>query len=235
MTEQAQEQLTLSIRFRDQHDFDSFFMGANIQAVTALKQLCASEGEPYIFIWGSEGAGCSHLLQAVCQQATQQGLTSAYLPMAELIKLNPLLLDGMESLDILCIDNIEQLEGLLEWQEALFHLFNRAREQHTRLLIAAHQSPRYMPFALKDLTSRLCQGVIFQISAMNDEEKAAAFVQRAHKRGIRLSDEVVHYILSRCPRQTQALFHILDQLDRRSLQAGRKLTIPFIRDVLGWG
>ncbi len=235
MTTPYQEQLTLGIRFRDDCDFAGFFVGENTQAVEALKQLGGKNPiESYLFIWGVEGSGCSHLLQAVCQQAAQQHFTCAYLPMAELKEYEPELLEGMEQLDLLCIDNIELIADKPAWQESFFHLINRARDQHTRLLISAQQAPRYLPLALADLNSRLCQGVVFHITPLTNEEKMLAFMQRAKKRGLLVSEEVMHFILNRCPRDTRTLFNVLDQLDRRSLQAGRRLTIPFVKEVMGW-
>lgn len=235
MTAPYQEQLTLGIRFRDDCDFSGFFIGENNQAVASLKNLSEqNSAEPYIFIWGLEGSGCSHLLQAVCQQAAQNQLTCAYLPMSELKEYEPELLEGMEQLDVICIDNMELIIDKPAWQEGFFHLFNRARDQQTRILISANQAPRYLPLTLADLNSRLCQGVVFHIKPLKEEERILAFMQRAKKRGLLVSEEVMQFIFNRCPRDTPTLFRLLDKLDRRSLQAGRRLTIPFVKEVMGW-
>ena len=235
MTIPYQEQLTLGIRFRDDCDFSGFFVGENTQAVAALKQLCSENPvDPYLFIWGADGSGCSHLLQAVCQEAAQQKITCAYLPMSELKEYEPTLLEGMDQFDVICIDNIERVADKPAWQESLFHLLNRVRDRQSRLLISAHQAPRYLPFVLADLVSRLCQGVVFHIESLTDDEKMLAFALRAKKRGLLVSEEVTHFILTRCPRDTKTLFGVLDQLDRRSLQAGRRLTIPFVKEVMMW-
>lgn len=235
MTTPYQEQLTLGIRFRDDCDFSGFFVGENIQAVEALKQLSGKNpAESYLFIWGLEGSGCSHLLQAVCQQAAQEQLTCAYLPMSELKDYVPVLLEGMEKLDVICVDNIEVIADKPDWQEGFFHLFNRLSTRQGRILISADQAPRYLPIALADLNSRLCQGVVFHIKPLTEEEKMLAFMRRAKKRGLLVSEEVMQFILNRCPRDTRTLFALLEKLDRRSLQAGRRLTIPFVKEVMGW-
>jgi DnaA family protein len=47
-----------------------------------------------------------------------------------------------------------------------------------------------------------------------------------------LPDEVANFIIQRVPRDMNALFNLLDRLDRASLQEKRKLTIPFVKQVL---
>ena len=54
------------------------------------------------------------------------------------------------------------------------------------------------------------------------------------RRGLHLTDEVGRFILTRGARSMSALFDLLEQLDQASLQAQRKLTIPFLKETLGW-
>ena len=53
-------------------------------------------------------------------------------------------------------------------------------------------------------------------------------------RGLQMSDEVGRFILTRGERSMSALFELLERLDQASLQAQRKLTIPFLKETLGW-
>ena len=121
-----------------------------------------------------------------------------------------------------------------EWAEALFHLFNRIRDAGHYLLIAADAAPRQLEIALPDLDSRLRWGVVLRIQALDDDGKLAALRARAYDRGIDLSEEVAQFILNRSPRQTGELFLLLDHLDQASLSAKRKVTIPFVKQLLGW-
>ena len=103
-----------------------------------------------------------------------------------------------------------------------------------RLLIAASTSPRELPVKLADLKSRLTLALIFQMRPLSDEDKLRALQLRASRRGLHLTDEVGHFILTRGTRSMSALFDLLEQLDQASLQAQRKLTIPFLKETLGW-
>jgi len=116
----------------------------------------------------------------------------------------------------------------------VFHLFNRLRDSGRRLLLAATASPRELGVGLPDLQSRLSLALVFQLQPLSDEDKLRALQLRASRRGLHLTDEVGRFILTRGARSMSALFELLDRLDQASLQAQRKLTIPFLKEVLGW-
>ncbi|MCY1172809.1 DnaA regulatory inactivator Hda [compost metagenome] len=134
----------------------------------------------------------------------------------------------------MCIDEIDLIAGHPTWEEALFHLFNRLRDSGRKILLSASVAPRELPVKLPDLKSRLTLSLIFQLHALTDEEKLRALQLRASRRGLHLTDEVGRFILTRGARSMTFLFDLLDELDKASLQAQRKLTIPFLKETLGW-
>jgi DnaA family protein len=144
------------------------------------------------------------------------------------------LLEGLDDLDWLCIDGLQFVAANSAWELALFALFNALRDKGGRLLIAANASPNKLPIALPDLQSRLNWGLALSIQPLSDEEKLAALQLRAKARGLDLSDEVGQYILHRAPRDMGPLFQCLNTLDKASLAEQRRLTIPFVKQVLGF-
>ncbi len=235
-------QLSLSVGLRDDATLENFYSHHNDLAVQAVERIAqGSDGaagdavaEPFVYLWGEPGAGCSHLLQAACHRAGLHQRSAFYLPLDQFMNQGPRLLDGLETLDLVCIDQLQKVAGLAEWDEALFHLFNRIRDAGHQLLVAADAAPRQLAVALPDLASRLSWGVVLRIHALDDDGKMAALRARAHDRGIELDEGVVQYIFYRSPRQTHELFALLDRLDRASLSAQRKVTIPFVKQLLGW-
>lgn len=231
-------QLPLNIRLRDEATFDNFWVGestANVSLVAALRALAGpGTGEPFLYLWGRTGSGRSHLLQAACHGAREQGLQSQYLPLAELAEAEPAaLLEGLEEVDLLCLDDLQQVLGQRPWDEALFHLYNRLRERQGRLVLAAGSAPRELPLqVLADLRSRLAATAVYRVQPLDDGEKALALQWRARRRGLEMSDEVALYILQRGSREPRDLFDCLEQLDRLSLAEKRRLTIPFVRAAL---
>ena len=159
-------QLPLGIKLRDEATFASYYPGPNatvLAATRAFASLQSAVPECCLFLWGTEGTGRTHLLQAACHALADEGGLAMYLPLDELADEGPLLLEGMESVDLLCLDKLEAVVGRPDWEEALFHLYNRLREQGGRLLVAAAAAPRALGLKLPDLESRLGWGLVFQL------------------------------------------------------------------------
>lgn len=228
------EQLTLAVSLRDDARFANFFAANNQHIIHALRQQLATDGEPFIYLWGTTGVGCSHLLQAACHYADGLGFQSIYLPLDEMVEYGPEVLEGMDNLPLVAIDQLQAVSGDPAWEEGLFHLFNRLRSKNNKLLIAADNAPSGLNIQLPDFSSRLNWGVTYQVQALDDEGKVQALLLRAHRRGLNLSEEVARFILRRGSRNNGELFQLLDDLDRVSLAEQRKLTIPFIKTQLGW-
>lgn len=230
-------QLPLSVQLRDDATFANYFSGGNETLVNLLdmeRDVPGMDSEQFVFLYGARGVGCSHLLQAACHQVDRRHGRSIYLPMKELVHYSPKLLEGMERLQLVCLDDIGEVAGVHEWEEALFDLFNRLRDSHTRFLVAADNPPRALGIELQDLVSRLGWGLVFQVHPLNDREKVGALQLRAHLRGLDLSEEVARFIIHRGSRDMGYLFRMLQKLDSASLRAKRKLTIPFVKEVMGW-
>jgi DnaA family protein len=226
-------QYTLAVTLPDDETLQSFFGAKESPAVQFIEQFLAP-GKPQLplYLFGASGSGKSHLLYAACVQAQEQGLTSQLLALDDFRQYSPRLFDGLEQLDLVCLDNIQAIAGDSHWQVALFDLYNRMVEQGKRLLIVADEAPLQLGITLPDLVSRLQACTIFQLRLLSDDDKQKLLQQKARLRGIDLPDEVARFLLNRQQRDIRALVAILDKLDKASIVHQRKLTIPFVKDVL---
>jgi DnaA family protein len=224
-------QLPLQIRFRDDTTFAEFVRGRNAEAVQHLQH--AFGAGQSVYLWGAAGTGKTHLLQAACRLAAGRGEPVVYVPLRQRDEYSPALLEGLEALALVSIDDIDAVAGAAAWEAALFHLFNRVRERGGRLAISGAASPRALGLGLPDLATRLAWGLVFQLHALDDEEKAQALRLRARARGMEMPEAVARYLLQRHARDMGALFALLERLDRASLAAQRRLTVPFVREVAG--
>lgn len=230
-------QLPLGVRLRDDATFANFYPGANAAALGYVERLCDADAgwtESLIYLWGAHGVGRSHLMQAACLKFEQRDELAVYLPLADVAIHGIALLDNLERCELVCLDDLEAVAGQPIWEEALFHLFNRLRDSGRKLLLSANTSPRELKIKLPDLKSRLTLALVFQLQGLSDEDKLRALQLRASRRGLHMSEEVGRFILTRGERSMNALFDLLEQLDQASLQAQRKLTIPFLKETLGW-
>lgn len=225
-------QLTLPLPVQDSANFTNFQAGTNAVLLEYLKKFVRRQYDFYLYLWGHSGVGCTHLLQACCQDAISKGLTAVYIPLQYSSNFEPSMLQALETVSLVCLDDLQLIAGQTAWEEAVFHLYNRMQTTQNRLLIAAHQVPMALGIQLPDLNSRLMAGVIKQIQPLNDAEKIIALQMRAKLRGFTLPEEVAQFLLNRFPRHFSVLFDALDKMDKASLVAQRKLTLPFIKQVL---
>ncbi|OGT46288.1 MAG: DnaA regulatory inactivator Hda [Gammaproteobacteria bacterium RIFCSPHIGHO2_12_FULL_41_20] len=223
-------QLTLGVSIKEEATFANFYPGKNVELITALKNTASGQGERVIYMYSAGGQGRTHLLQACCHYAYQYGLRSVYLSLAG--HYSPEILQGLECLSLVCIDDVNRVAGSTEWEEALFHAYNRILNQGGCLIVTANSVPKLLKLTLPDLVSRLAGGVIYAVQPLSDNEKLQTLVMRAGQRGMTLSEEVGKFLLTHCPRHMTTLFAALDALDKASLAAQRRLTIPFVKTVL---
>ena len=225
-------QLPLGFERHDVYTFDSYVPGANRESAEALQGIATGAGHGNIYLWAGRGAGKSHLLQAACNLAAQRLRACAYIPLRQVDDFTPDLFSSLEALSLVCLDDVDELAGRDDWELALFDLFNRLRDTETPLVVSAGCSPRGSQVRLPDLKSRLSWGLCYHLQPLDDHENMAALKLRAQERGFDLSDQVVEYLIKRVKRDTRNLFLWLDRLDRHSLEAQRKLTVDFVREIL---
>lgn len=227
-------QLPLGIQLQDPVSFDNFLPGQNQSAYEFVQHLIDGQGQgkSSVFLYGIPGTGKTHLLQAACQHLTQRGGSSAYLPLTQFQQFSTEMLDGLEQLELVCIDDIQKIAQVPVWETALFHLFNRLCDNSTPLLITAAARPDNLGLTLDDLVSRLFWGGIFELQPLDDDAKVKILQQHAQNIGIALSQDVAAYLLHHCSRDLQTLMQWLQQLDYISLAQRKKITLPLVRHLL---
>lgn len=226
-------QLPLHLLLDDEISFENFFIQKeNQNLVSQLKMFLETNQGGSFYLWGGASTGVSHLCQASCQYYLAKDLPVFYFSCRDAHRYDPGILQGCENLSFVCIDHVDQIEGLYSWQEALFHCYNRCDEGATPMLWGSHISPRQLCLELKDLRSRLSMSLIFQLPDLSDEQKIDIFIQRALLRGLEISSDVAQYLLHHHSRDLADLMACLEQVDQASWVQKRKITIPFLKNVL---
>ena len=233
-------QLPLRIQLRDASVFSSYYPGRNravVEALLALDTLRSSASAPTTCIWlhGAVSLGKTHLLQALCARSGRNPLAgpAAYVPLREVGGMGADLLSGYGESALVCLDDAEAIAGDQGWERALFRLHQELDERGGRLVVSGRLPPAALGFRLRDLASRLNGGLVLSLQPLADEEQLAALQWRAQLRGFELSAETAGFLLRRLPRDMASLCAFLDELDVASLAAQRRVTVPFLRDVLG--
>lgn len=224
-------QIPLGLRLPDRAVFASFLPGQNLEVLTHARRVAAGEMGGLTWLCGPPGSGKTHLLQAICAQASER-VRAGYVPLAQVAALGVGVLEGLPQLDCLCMDDIDAIVGQGEWERGVFAVLRELEDSGGRLIIAAATPPSLLTWALADLGSRCAAGAVFQLRGLDEGEQQAALKLRARLRGFELPDETLQWLQRRFPRDMGSLYELLDTLDEAALVAQRRLTIPFIREVL---
>jgi DnaA-homolog protein len=227
------QQLPLGIKLSDSASFSNYIPDANNRhLIEIIKATLQGNAEHYLYFWGITGTGKSHLLQGACHYLTQHGGNPIYLPLKTLTHYSADSLTGLEHVDLLCLDDLQAVVGLKEWERAIFHLFNTLRDAHIPLLITANAAPKQLDLQLPDLISRLLWGGVFALNYLTQDLAIEALQHHAQTRGLNLPVKIALFLLEKTQGQLAEAITLLSRLDDAALSNKRALTLPFVRQVL---
>lgn len=198
------QQLLLELAPPPLPTLENFSPGRNAAALKALRE-ALSDGERFVFLWGPDGSGKTHLLRAFSRAAAAAGIEAA------------------------AVDDVARL-GEAE-QVALFDLCNRLRASRGALAASGTAPPAQLALRA-DLRSRLASGIVLQLHPLSDADKSDALAAHAAGRGMALDRELIAYLLSHFDRDMGTQIALLEALDRHSLQRKRPVTLPLLKEAL---
>lgn len=171
-----------------------------------------------LYLWGETGSGKSHLLHSLGNEKSTLLLAAGDLS------------NEIPGASCYAVDNIQ---GLTDAQQVgLFNLINYVNQLERPSCVVATGMAAPRDLALRpELTSRLGSGLVFQLHSLSDTEKAAALRAHAKARSFTLREEVIAYLLRHSRRDMASLISMLDALDSHSLETGREITLPLLREI----
>jgi DnaA family protein len=223
-------QLPLALRYPPDQRFETW-LGAPAALAQVMRQANAETADA-LYLQGATASGKTHLLLAACAAAEAAGRRANYLSLARVRGHAADALQAIEQADLVALDDLGALAGDRDDEVALFDLHNRVRDAGVPLLYAARDVPAALPLVLPDLRSRLSQCTLVALRTLDDDGRAQVLRQRAASRGLAFDDAALEWLLRRCSRDLSDLASMFERLDRASLAAQRRLTVPFLRQVL---
>jgi DnaA-homolog protein len=215
-------QLPLAIGLETEPDFDSFLPGSNLWALESLRQLSIPSAP--IYLYGSSGAGKTHLLSALAHSVRMQGGRTGWFDASHALPW-----DFDEGWSLIVIDGAERLDAA--HQHAAFTLFVEAATHGIQMASAGRLPPVDLPVR-EDLRTRFGWGPVFALEPLDEGDMRKALADEARRRGLHLSADVIDYLLTRFSRDLGSLMSLLGRLDRFSLAEGRAVTIPLLKRML---
>jgi len=229
-------QLPLALRWPAHQRFEGFLCGANGVALDLLRHAANDATQTALYLSGAVGSGRTHLLIATCAAANEAGRSAQYLPLATLHAAGAA--DAIRAFggsDLLAIDDVDSIAADAAAEHALFDLYNRCRAEGASLLFAALAPSAHVGIGLPDLVSRLSACTQIALKPLDESERRELLRTRAAARGIELDDAVIDWLFAREKRDPASLFAVLDRIDSASLAAQRRVTVPFLRQLLSEG
>lgn len=225
------QQIPLNFQLKVDATFDNFIEGENSLLLQTLYSIL--NGQPdFVFFHGEKSSGKTHLLQAMAQDLNAEQLRIAYIPLFESF-VTPEVLEGLSMFDCVCLDGLESVIENAEWQLSLFNLYNDLKDGNKSLVIASQTPPKDLAIDLADLKSRLTAMLVFSLKPLSEGDKLSLLQSKAKEKGLIINNDLAHFLLTRGQRDVDSLNSMLEKLDHASLQAKRKLTIPFVKAILG--
>lgn len=188
-------------------------------------------GEPLIGLWGGVDAGKTHLLNASAHYARHCNVQFHLFDAAQLLEVKAQNFSDFPLGSVLGIDNLDLLAGNRDWEEQFYQLINRVKAGEIRFVFSLSRNPRDIGFRLPDLKSRLMWGLLIALQSPDDEQLTELLRTRAQLLGLKMTDDVLSYLLSHYSRKLSDQMQLLYQLDHASMSRKRKITIPLIRET----
>lgn len=225
-------QFPLDLRWPPHQHLDAFYPGGNEAALCEIAAFAVEAPRAWVFLHGATGTGKSHLLIGACRAADESGRDARYLSLAQLPEPRADAIGGIDAEGLVAVDDVGAVTGDRDAELALFDLFNRAKAASAQMLFAATAPPPGLGIGLPDLVSRLSSCTQCALHPLDDAGRRAMLRLLAARMGLRLDDEVLDWWFARQPRDSASLVALLRRIDRAALAAQRRVTIPFLRELL---
>ena len=227
-------QLLLPVTINTSQTFSSFIEPEQSDGliVSEISRAIKSKEFTCHYVAGKEGTGRTHLLTAGCHYANENKKSSILLPLEQVVDSSPDLIEGLETVDLVCIDDFDLVVGSEPWETAIFNLFNALQQTKATLIVTGNQVPGELDIRLPDLASRMQWCTLFQLYVLSNDAKIQALMQHAHLMGFELTEEVARFMLNRLPRKMTFLMQALNTLAKQSIERQRIVTVPFVKEIL---
>jgi len=233
-------QMPLKIELRDEATFETY-IAPNEQVAVALHHfqhaLSAGSGEAF-YLQGASGVGKTHLLQAACRfvsKGHKEDRQTVYFPLSDKnLPLIPDVLSGLEQVALICLDDVDQKIGSTAWELALASLLSKAAIAGHHVVLSGKMPMEAWQFATTELNRAMVNVLPIPLAPLQEAEDLITALQRhAQRIGLQLPPEVGRYLVKQFSTDIEELLSVLQLLAQQSLIAKRRLTLPFVKQILG--
>lgn len=219
------QQLPLDLGFRHAFQRSDFHIGQSNSDAVGWIDRWPEWPAPVFILQGPAASGKSHLAAVWHDKAN-----------ASIIKPEMLVTHSAE--ELMALGNCFVIDALDPWlgdraaETTLFHLYNMLKEEGRTMMVTMRMSPTHADFIVPDLASRFRAAPSVQIHAPDDMLLASVLIKLFRDRQLRLSNDVVTYLLPRMERSFAAARDVVARADHVALSEKRGISVPLMRKVL---
>ncbi|NBV28633.1 hypothetical protein EBR43_00575 [bacterium] len=206
-------QLTLGLKFGVKTTLDNFIVGDNQSVLERLKYSLQSRSPVLIHLWGEEGIGKTHLLQAACQSLVYQGFQAGYIDLKPLNNFD--ILNGLHQLKLVCFDNLHSIQD--DQHIARLSEFITASLDQGHQILTSSRDALSTPI----LTEIPCL-LQYQLKALSEQDMRLALKQKAEERGLFLPVDLEDIVLNKVGNSMKSMMNVLDTLENSCDQEKKK-------------
>jgi len=228
------KQLIFPFQINQKASFDSFFCSPDNQnLMTRLADIAISQDANELIIHGEKGSGKSFLMQAICNELSSSEKQFAFIPMKKALNMGVEIFQNLDSLDTVCIDDLQLILANQEWETALFNLINECQQSNCSLILSLGGTQSVEEsIVLPDLLSRIKRMEFIALHAVQDELFSQAIVFVAQQLEIKIDNAELEFLLKHQTRIFSLLVENIITLDKQAASLKRKITIPLIKETL---
>lgn len=183
------------------------------------------------YFYGHAECGKSHLLVAMCTLYKDMNKKAIYLPLKQVINESPQIIADIENYDLVALDDLHLIVNNRDWQEAIFHLFNKSLEGKCQIALVADKSVSELQFSMQDLVSRLAQCTSFSLpkNQLIDDRKQMV-LNILNRRNLMFNKSIIDFLIHHGPLKTSLMISVIDDLQRLSPDIGHKKLKKVVRE-----
>ena len=206
--------------------FDSFISCHGNETALRLARRIADPAEPenLIYLHGSSGSGRTHLLRSIA------GADIPYLSLKD--SRDPdVFVSTFSGAAGLVVDDLHLMPEDSALRGVLWQLFNEFQSSGRVVAMAGLHPPRELAYLDEHLISRLLWGLVARLDTSDDNSRCMILKKIAKDRQLRVSDDVIRYILATTSREAGDLISAFNRLYAFSMSSKRRITLQLAREV----
>lgn len=199
--------------------------------LSAIHELIAGNLQE-LYLFGNAGSGKTHLLFATHKAYLTSKQTAIFISLKDMLDADSQALMGLETFNLIIIDDIHLIAHRRDWQEALFHLINKARRQNRQLIYTATTPPNELEFEILDLVTRLSQTLTLALpDGSNPDDRRALLHAILHQKGWQLPESIFEHFVEEGPHHVGDMLTVLHAIIPYFHYRGRKLPQKLLEEI----